>query len=221
MRVVCYCVPVRWGLLQVVHVPGTTEACTAAWFCLSKLWQVRFLDVKALSASSTSRVSSSTLAILCASTCFWIKLSNCNRQLLLLTFPRAYASLAMQVLQCKTTASTLTLWLITSRDLCAEQCAGPLEPDQLFCGVNDLNVINLLASNWLQNLSVREARQTPRSAAVIQFRLDCRFWPTTWTLVRPVSGISCWSRHVDALVLRGLSYATRAGLEFSPSPCFS
>ena len=64
----------------------------------------------------------------------------------------------MQVLQCKTTeeeeegfykftASTLTLWLITSRDLCAEQCAGPLEPDQLFCGVNDLNVINLLASN--------------------------------------------------------------------------
>ena len=37
--------------------------------------------------------------------------------------------------------------LITSRDLCAEQCAGPLEPDQLFCGVNDLIVINLLASN--------------------------------------------------------------------------
>lgn len=96
MRVVCYCVPVRWGLLQVVHVPGTTEACTAAWFCLSKLWQVRFLDGKALSASSTSRISSSTLAILCASTCFWIKLSNCNRQLLLLTFSRAYASLAVQ-----------------------------------------------------------------------------------------------------------------------------
>ena len=157
MRVVCYCVPVRWGLLQVVHVPGTTEACTAAWSCLSKLWQFRFLNGKALSASSTSRISSSTLGIMCTSTCFWIKLSNCNRQLLLLTFSRASASLAVQ--DNSMIWSTLTLWLITSRVLCAEQCAEPLEPDQLFCGVKELIVINLHASVWLKNLCEKQGKR--------------------------------------------------------------